>query len=569
VTDVETPQSAPGVRTSAADERLRGLIGDRFDALMVASPSYASYIGIHEHDGSLGDLSREAKEADIVAEQDFVAALEAVDVDSLSPRDDFERDLALHSARLRLFDAEVRRDWERRLGATEEIGDGLFVLLARETAPLRERLAPMAERLEAVPTALQQVRDRLGNQPVRLWNEVEVASARELPSLIDEIVSAGRTGWADETTRLAALERAALAAQESLAAYGAWLEAQLPHSVDDFALGSTELDHLIELRAFDGLDTQDILAIGLEQLEVQHEARREAGRHIDPDADEAEIVDRIKHEGPADFDAALSAYRKSMARARAFVAEHGLATLPTEEVLDVVPTPNYLRGVIPFAAYFQPPVFDRPSRGIYIVTPSVDGDPRAMLEHNWSSIVNTSIHEAYPGHHQQLTSAASSATPSRLLVNAPEFVEGWGMYCEQMMLEHGFEDTPPRRVMVATDAIWRAARIVLDIRLQRREIDVPDAIDFLVEHTGFERPNAVAEVHRYTRVPAYNLSYLLGKVLLLRLRDDERRRLAERFSLRDYHDALLYSGSLPISFQRRLLLGEGGGPTRPGSPLVA
>ena len=194
MTDVEASQPAPGVQTSTADERLRGLIGDRFDALMLASPSYASYIGIHEHDGSLGDLSREAKEADIAAEHDLVTALQAVDVDSLSPRDDFERDLALHSARLRLFDAEVRRDWERRLGATEEIGDGLFVLLARETAPLRERLTPMAQRLEAVPTALQQVRDRLGDQPVRLWNEVEVASARELPSLIDEIVAAGPGG---------------------------------------------------------------------------------------------------------------------------------------------------------------------------------------------------------------------------------------------------------------------------------------------------------------------------------------------------------------------------------------
>jgi uncharacterized protein (DUF885 family) len=150
-----------------------------------------------------------------------------------------------------------------------------------------------------------------------------------------------------------------------------------------------------------------------------------------------------------------------------------------------------------------------------------------------------------------------------MLVDAPELVEGWGMYTEQLMLEQGFEDTPARRVIVATDAIWRAVRIVLDIRLQRGDIGVAEAIEQLVEHTGFERPNAVAEVHRYTRTPTYNLSYLLGKVLLLRLRDDEQRRLGEAFSLRRFHDALLYSGSLPISFQRRLLRGEGGGPASP------
>lgn len=115
---------------------------------------------------------------------------------------------------------------------------------------------------------------------------------------------------------------------------------------------------------------------------------------------------------------------------------------------------------------------------------------------------------------------------------------------------------------------WRAARIVLDSWLHRGGIGVAEAIEALVEHTGFERPNAVAEVRRSARVPTYDLSYLLGKVLLLRLRDDERRRLGDASSLRDLQDALIDSGSLPISFHRRLLAGEGGGPTRPDAPLV-
>jgi uncharacterized protein (DUF885 family) len=140
-----------------------------------------------------------------------------------------------------------------------------------------------------------------------------------------------------------------------------------------------------------------------------------------------------------------------------------------------------------------------------------------------------------------------------MLVDAPEFVEGWGMYSEQMMRESGFDATPAHRVIMYTDAIWRACRIILDVRLHRGEIGVDEAIDFLVEHTGFERPNAAAEVHRYTHTPTYQLSYLLGKVLLLRLREDEKQRLGDRFSLRGFHDAMLREGSLPISFHRRLL----------------
>ena len=106
---------------------------------------------------------------------------------------------------------------------------------------------------------------------------------------------------------------------------------------------------------------------------------------------------------------------------------------------------------------------------------------------------------------------------------------------------------------MSTDAIWRACRIILDVRMHRGELTVEEATDFLVGHTSFEQSNARAEVNRYTYTPTYQLSYLLGRVLLLQLRADERRRLGDRFDLRAFHDTLLANGSLPISFQRRLL----------------
>ena len=177
----------------------------------------------------------------------------------------------------------------------------------------------------------------------------------------------------------------------------------------------------------------------------------------------------------------------------------------------------------------------------------------AMREHNYSSISNTSFHEAYPGHHLQLSVAIRHPSLTRILIDAPEFTEGWGMYSEQMMREEGFDDGPGFRLSMYTDAIWRACRIILDVKLHRGEISVDDAVEFLVEQTGFERPNATAEVYRYTYTPTYQLSYLLGRVLLLRLRADEKRRLGADFSLRAFHDAMLEQGSLPISFQRRLL----------------
>jgi uncharacterized protein (DUF885 family) len=127
------------------------------------------------------------------------------------------------------------------------------------------------------------------------------------------------------------------------------------------------------------------------------------------------------------------------------------------------------------------------------------------------------------------------------------------MYSELMMREQGFDAAPAHRVAMHTDAIWRACRIILDVRMHRGELSVEEATDFLIEHTGFERPNAAAEVGWYTYRPTYPLSYLLGRTLLLGLRADEERRLGERFSLKAFHDTLLRNGSLPISFHRRLL----------------
>jgi uncharacterized protein (DUF885 family) len=345
-------------------------------------------------------------------------------------------------------------------------------------------------------------------------------------------------------------------ATASVAAYVEAIKGAMGSTVEDWALGSEAYDRLVGLRAFDGLDASQILEIGHQQLALNKAARVEDARRIDPSVDEPAVVDRVKSNHPATFEEALAGYKDAMMRARAHIVEHDIATLPPGERISVMPTPEYLRTVTPFAAYFDPGKFDRNPTGIYIVTPSVGNDPNAMREHNWASISNTSVHEAYPGHHLQLSAAVRHPSLVRLLTDAPEFVEGWGMYSEQMMREQGFDAGPEFLLAMHTDAIWRACRIVLDVRMHRGELSVEQATAFLVEHTGFEHANAQAEVFRYTYTPTYQLSYLLGKVLLLALRADEQRRLGDRFSLKGFHDSLLSNGSLPISFQRRLLAAE-------------
>ena len=537
------------------DDRFYDLVETRFRRLVGNNPIFATAVGLHGHDDELGDGSSVTLLADLAADRDHLARIEALDPDGLSITARFERDLEIHNVRREIFDTDELRIWDRRSLALDTIGDGLFLLFARDHAPLAERLDAIAGRLEDVPQHLEDARGRSSRPQVRLWQGLEIESASQLPALLDEIVAAGRGVVGNIEQRR--LDRASAIAKVAVESYTTWLEGTLADGTDDWALGRERHDALIGLRAFDGLSSDDILALGHERLAEERAARITVAREIDPDASEAEVVARVKADHPATFGAALTAYRQAMSRARAHLIDHDLVTIPGDERIDVIETPEYLRNVIPFAAYFSPASFDLDPKGIYVVTPSVDGDSNAMREHNRASISNTSIHEAYPGHHLQLDIARRHPSLTRLLADAPEFVEGWGMYSELLMREHGFDDAPHFRLMLHTDAIWRACRIILDIRLHRGELSVDEAIDFLVEQTGFERPNARSEVQWYTYRPTYPLSYLLGRTLLLQLRADEQHRLGDAFSLRAFHDTLMRNGSLPISFHRRLLVGEG------------
>ena len=559
--DLPRPTEAPD--RGPLDETFHDLVEARVRRLLAADPVLATAVGIHDHDDSLGDGGREAILAELDAERVHLTEIEALDPAALSASARFERDLELHNVRRSVLDLDVIRIWERRSLAMDTIGDSLFLLFARDHAPLGERLAAIAGRLEAATTYLEEAKTRATVAQVRPWQAVEIEAAAELPAFIDEILAAADTPAAASPAFGAAerrrLQRASDSARIAVELYGTYLEDRLGDGTDDWPVGREHHDAIVAHRAFDGLDADAILALGLEQLAQEKAARVAVAREIDPSASEAEVVDRVKSDQPTDFAAALHGYRDAMHRARAFLIERDLVTVPEDERIEVIETPEYLRRVVPFAAYFPPANFDRDPIGIYIVTPSVGNDPHAMREHNFAAISNTSIHEAYPGHHLQLDVARRHPSLTRLLTDAPEFVEGWGMYSELMMREHGFDAEAKFRLVVHTDAIWRACRIILDVRMHRGELTIEEAIDFLVEHTGFERANAEAEVGWYTYRPTYPLSYLLGRTLLLGLRADEQRRLGDAFRLRDFHDALLRNGSLPISFHRRLLAGEGGG----------
>jgi uncharacterized protein (DUF885 family) len=531
-----------------ADARFDRTIERWFRERLALHPEYATFLGMHEHDGELRSGSREQVEREIDHLRASVAEMEPFGGDQLSAERALDRDLVIHESRLDLFRLTELRPWARSTDAAEHIGSALFPLFTRDFAPLDERLASMAGRLEAAPGYLAETRERL-TDPVRLWVEIDLESTGSLPGFLDTIVAAARTESRDEGLGMR-LERAVEGVKTALVEHAAWLRGNaLPRAEEGWAAGPAHFERLVELRELEARG-DEILAVGEEMLADSKAARDAICAEIDPTLSPAEVGDLVKNNHPESFAQALDDYRSGMDRARRFVAEHDLATLPDEDHLVVIETPSFIRHLIPFAAYYEPAKFDKVPLGVYIVTPPQT--PAMMREHNYASISNTGVHEAYPGHHLQLSAAITNPSLVRLFSFSPEFAEGWAFYCERMMKEQGFDDTPTNWYVVHTDAIWRATRIVLDVKLHRGQIGFDEAVDFLIAQTGFERPAALAEVKRYTSTPTYQLSYLYGRHMIERLKGEVQARMGPAFNLKFFHDTLLYGGTMPVSYARRL-----------------
>jgi uncharacterized protein (DUF885 family) len=241
----------------------------------------------------------------------------------------------------------------------------------------------------------------------------------------------------------------------------------------------------------------------------------------------------------------LSAYQAEADRSRRFIEEWSLVP-GTAVPLDIVPTPSFLESLVPFAAYQPPPVeLGGPAR--FFVTEVDDNGNGTQCIHEIASIV---VHEAYPGHHIQVTASQSLQSEVRRHVRTPVSVEGWALYAENLMYEAGYFDTPEAELFHLSDLLWRAVRIIVDVGLHTRDMTPADAVNQMTALLPMERRKAEAEVRRYCAMPTYQLAYAVGRRELLALRDDWRRRAGADAPLAEFHRALFGYGGLPVALAR-------------------
>jgi len=344
-----------------------------------------------------------------------------------------------------------------------------------------------------------------------------------------------------------ALQSAIAGAKSAMNDFAVYLENELlPRSHGAYAVGAEHYNLLLKKKHFLEHDHRSLLALGETLFEKTKNELSELAEELSPGDQIEEVARRIQQHHPS-VDGVLAAYRTAMEGARQFVRDKKLVSFPPKEELHVVPTPEFRRHEIPFAAYLSPSPKDPDQVGYYYVTPVSEDE--LLREHNWVGLENTSVHESYPGHHLQFSVANSlpaASTLPRLMNESSVFYEGWALYCEQLMQEQGFLKTKEHRFVMLKDRLWRALRIIIDVKTQTNQMTYDQAADIMVRELHFPRPQACADLNWYSQSPAVPMGYALGWSIINRLRGSEQTRLGSKFSLREFHDKLLSAGSIAL-----------------------
>ncbi|MEW5747825.1 MAG: DUF885 domain-containing protein [Candidatus Thermoplasmatota archaeon] len=517
------------------------------DEVLGWDPAHATQLGWDRYDHSVRDLSPEAFARQAARLRAVVKEFQGFQDGQLSEEERIDRDLAIHLFRVRIFEIEELRMHERMAMATEDLGSSLFFLFTREDRPLEKRIDAITSRLEKVPEYLERSKPAL-TAPCRLWTEIALETGRALLPFIDTI-DEHASAMFGRTDRTARLSSAARCAKEALDGYNRWLADEvLPRSGPDTHMAADVFERYMRLKGFD-ITPDEALEVGSAHLaRTRDRMALTAGRMVrSGSVDEALHLMKSMH--PVDFDEVLACYRRDIQRARDFLVRKDLATVPDGEKLRVIETPTFMRHVAPFAAQFEPGKFTGARTGMFLVTPS--DNKEILRDHCYPLISNTAVHEGYPGHHLQGICANTHPSFVRVLSNSMDFGEGWALYCEELMLDQGFNDTPEGRLAQLSDLMFRVVRVIADVKLSRGETTPDEVAEMLVRETSMQRDAALSEARSYTYCPTYYLSYFIGKLALLQLLEDVRRATGDRFSMKLFHDTLLYAGCLPIPFMRR------------------
>jgi len=531
------------------------------EELMRDNPTTATFLGDHRWDHRLSDYRPEA-----IADQrrrlgEWLAGFAGYDTSGWSVDGQIDCIIMIQVTKsfIRNFD-RVRPLQRYPANGSDEALNGVYALIIRDFAPLPERLKSILSRLRETPRVIAEARAFVVPPEVpRVWAETALESTRQGMGLFAGYVPMLADAAPEIKDDLLAAAQTAVAAMNE---HADWMEKEvLPKAAGDFAAGKEMFDEMLREDHMVDYDADQLRATGWKLYEDTQRQMKEMAAQMDSTRTVKELLEEAKGNHPTAA-GLLDTYREWMAKARQFVIDHQLAAIPPGECIRIVETPGFMRPLIPYAAYNMPGFFEKVQEGVFFVTPVEEGaDPEAaekkLRGHPLDHIPVTALHEAYPGHHLQLVVANTLPSQPRKLGSflSSLFVEGWAFYCEELMEQLGFIDKPIQKLSRLQAQLWRASRIIIDASLHTGQMTVDEAINFLVERAGLELEDAKAEVRRYTQSPTQPQCYLMGKLQILDIVAEYKRRYPKA-TLLQMHDDILNCGSLPPRLMRKKLFSE-------------
>ena len=538
------------------------------DVYFKFSPTAGTSAGLHEYDTQLEDYSAAGVEKNIAALHDYEKKLMAIDPAALDAEPAADYQILLNSIRANLLQLEVIRGWEKNPDSySSGVTGSIFTIMERPYAPVNTRLRAAVEREKQIPQVFVEARKNLKNPP-HIYTEIAL---QQIDGLVSFFQSDVPSAFADATDAPAKAEFAKTNAAviEALKSYGAWMKSDLlPRSNGDFRYGADTYAKDLSYSEMVDIPLDHLLQIGLDDLHKNQAEFARVAKEIDPTKTPEQELAELATIHPAP-DKLLQAFHDRFDSEIAFVRSHNIITIPSDVQPTLEETPPFMRATTQ-ASMDPPGPFETHSTKAYfnVTLPDPKWDAAKTNEYmaafNTGTIISTSVHEAYPGHYVQFLWQDKFPSNIRKLIEAATNVEGWAHYCEQMMLDEGYGKVVAKdereekliRLGQLQDALLRDARFVVAIRMHTGvggAMSIEQAEDFFVKEGYQARPIAEVETKRGTSDALY-LYYTLGKLEIMKLREDVKKKQGAAFSLERFHDDLMRQGMAPIKVIRKTML---------------
>jgi uncharacterized protein (DUF885 family) len=534
-------------------------------------PTNGTQVGYHQYDGQLEDYSRKNIDAEVAALKTFERRIEAITPDTAAadfePRSD--REIVLSNIRSQLLTLETIRPWEKDAdNYPSTCANGAFVLMERKFASPDDRLRSLIAREKQMPALFAEAHENLKNPP-RIFTEIAI---EQLPGTIDFFEHDLPTAFADAKDPALKAEFAQSNAKVivELKSYLDWLKTDLlAQSNGDFRIGADAFSKKLKYDEMVDIPLDRLLQIGWANLRENQEHFKQIAHELEPDKTPSAVLEELGENHPAPGQL-MDAFRATFDSLVNFIRTHHIVTIPSDVRPILQETPPFMRATTTASMDTPGPFETRATEAYFNVTlPDPSMTPAEMEGYmhgfNIGTVVSTAVHETYPGHYIQFLWLPQAPSKVRKLLGANTDAEGWAHYTEQMMLDEGYgqlgtgakdeREAKFLRLGQLQDALLRNARFIVGIEMHTGKMSIEQAEDFFQKEGYQSKESAVVETKRGAGDPTY-LYYTLGKLEIMKLRDDLKKKEGAAFSLERFHDDFLKQGFPPIKIVREALLGD-------------